>query len=135
MDMVHCPCSGASLARLIQPAAMAVMAERPLHGYELVQRLQRMRMFRVRRPDPAGVYRLLKDMERRGLVVSGWELSDSGPAKRRFELTADGRECLARWTRTLADYRSAIANLLEFARKSAPHGTRVSTSRRERRRG
>jgi len=117
MDYNHCSCSGKSLARLLQPAVMAVLAGEALHGYLIAQRLKRMKMFKDRQPDPTGLYRLLKSMEEDGLVKYEWDLADSGPAKRRYELTADGYDCLAQWTHTLTDYNQALAELLKVIKK------------------
>jgi len=112
MDFDQCACTGKTLGRLVQPAIVALLAEEPLHGYLLVQRLAGMAMFRCQKPDPTGVYRALRAMEKDGLVVSSWDLAENGPAKRCFELTRDGRACLARWTGTLEDYADSINDLL-----------------------
>lgn len=112
MDFDQCPCSGKTLGRLIQPMIMALLAEEPLHGYLLVQRMGQTRMFCHQPPDPTGVYRMLRSMEDDELVTSNWDLGDTGPAKRRFALTPQGRECLAAWTRTLEQYAGAINELL-----------------------
>ena len=48
-------------------------------------------------------------------MTSAWELAASGPAKRRYALTPDGRACLARWIATLRTYRDAVSNLLDTA--------------------
>ena len=115
MNLNECPCSGKTLARLIQPAVMAVLASEPLHGYVIVQRLAGMSMFRDHGPDTTGVYRLLKSMEKKAFVTSTWELAASGPAKRRYALTPDGRACLTRWIATLRVYRAAVDDLLVAA--------------------
>ncbi|MGE5610965.1 MAG: helix-turn-helix transcriptional regulator [Bacillota bacterium] len=112
MDLHECPCSGKTLARLVQPAVMAVLADQPLHGYVIVQRLAEIRIFRGQSPDPTGVYRVLKAMEQEGLVESTWELADRGPAKRCFALTSAGRVCLTSWGQTLQEYQQSIADLL-----------------------
>lgn len=117
MDFDQCACSGKSLGRLVQPAIMALLAEEPLHGYLLVQRLSGMEMFGGQKPDPTGVYRTLRSMEEDNLVASSWEFGDTGPAKRRFELTGDGRACLARWAQALAEYAIAIDDLLGAIRR------------------
>ena len=119
MNLNECPCSGKTLARLIQPAVMAVLANEPLHGYVIVQRLAGMDMFRDHGPDITGVYRLLKSMEKKGFVTSTWQLAASGPAKRRYALTPEGRTCLGRWITTLRTYRDAVANLLDIASLSS----------------
>jgi PadR family transcriptional regulator PadR len=111
-DLEECPCSGATLARLIQPAIMSLLAGGSLHGYRIVQRLAKTPLLGGSRPDPTGVYRMLRIMEKRGLVVSSWDLSDTGPAKRLYRLTPEGRRCLGRWVETLTNYHRAIGKLL-----------------------
>lgn len=120
MDFDQCPCSGKSLARLIQPAVMAALAAgEPLHGYVILQRLRGMAMFRDQGPDATGLYRLLHTMEQDGLVSAAWDVSARGPAKRRYALTADGRACLGRWVGTLRTYQAAIGDLLATAAEHA----------------
>ena len=125
MDLDECACSGKTLGRLLQPAVMGLLAEEPLHGYLLVQRLAGMEMFRCPPPDPTGVYRMLRSMEQDGLVVSAWDLADTGPAKRRFELTDDGRACLDRWVRTLEQYARSVDDLLASIKRAGRGKPRV----------
>lgn len=113
----QCPCTGKTLAKIVQPAVLAVLAEQPLHGYLIVRRLSAMMMFRGECPDPAGVYRVLRSMDQRGLVTSSWDLCKAGPAKRRFTLTANGRACLKQWTQTLEHYARSIEDLLAIIRE------------------
>lgn len=113
MTFEECACSGKTLARLLQPAVMALLADEPLHGYRLAQRLQEMAMFRGNPPDPTGLYRMLKSMEDRGLVTSTWDLTERGAAKRQYKLTRSGRVCLRKWSKTLADYSQALAEILQ----------------------
>jgi len=115
----ECPCSGATLARLLQPAIMTLLAAGPLHGYRIVQRLAKTPLVGAGRPDPTGVYRMLRLMEQRGLVGFAWDLSDTGPARRRYRLTPDGRRCLVRWVRTLTVYRRAVGGLLAAVRRAS----------------
>ena len=112
MDFNECACSGKTLGRLVQPAIMGLLAQEPLHGYLLVQRLTEMTMFKCHPPDPTGVYRVLKSLENDGLVSSSWDLADSGPARRQFVLTKSGHSCLRRWVQTLEEYGQAIGDLL-----------------------
>lgn len=119
VNLQECPCTGRNLDKLIQPAVLAVLAEEPMHGYRLVQRLGRMSMFKGHAPDVAGVYRFLKAMEDRGLVSSVWDLSDAGPAKRLFDLTAKGRQCLTLWGTTLREYQNQVAELAEVVQAVA----------------
>jgi DNA-binding PadR family transcriptional regulator len=118
LDFRDCPCAGGTLDKLIQPAILLNLAQGPLHGYKLAERIGRMPTLGGHKPDVSGVYRFLKAMERKGFVVSSWDLSGSGPARKSYELTASGRQCLARWIQTLEDFRRGIGVLLKLARKS-----------------
>ncbi|MCY2925590.1 MAG: helix-turn-helix transcriptional regulator [Planctomycetota bacterium] len=113
----ECPCSGRNLDRFIQPAVLAILSRGPVHGYRIVQDLGRMPTFSGHRPDATGVYRFLKAMEDRRLVSSAWDLSESGPAKRLFDLTAQGTVCLERWAVTLEQYREQIGELIQSLRQ------------------
>ena len=113
----ECACTGKSLARIVQPAVMAILADEPLHGYMIVQRLMELKMFHDHAPDAAGVYRVLRAMEGEGLVTATWNLGETGPAKRSFKLTPRGRACLERWVGTLEEYTKSIEDLLAVIRK------------------
>ncbi|MCX5670989.1 MAG: PadR family transcriptional regulator [Planctomycetota bacterium] len=105
---------------------MTLLAGGALHGYRIVQRLAETPVMGGSRPDPTGVYRMLRLMEKRGFVVSSWNFSDSGPAKRSYRLTPGGRRCLARWVQTLHAYRRAIDGLLSAARRASAVGDKPS---------
>jgi poly-beta-hydroxybutyrate-responsive repressor len=117
--LAQCPCSGKTLERLIRPAVLLLLAQEPLYGYKLVQRLMEMPMFDGQKPNAAGVYRTLKALAVEELVVPSWELSASGPAKRLYTLTPKGEHCLASWILTLSQYRLAIDALLAMGQDVA----------------
>ena len=112
MEFADCPCSGKTLARLLNPAILVCLARRPAHGYAILQQLAEMKMFADDQPDHAGVYRMLKQMESLGYVQSQWD-TQVGPARRVFSLTATGMACLRRWLETLQRYREALDGLLD----------------------
>ena len=118
----NCPCSGATLDKLVQPALLAALTEGPIHGYRLAECLGAMPSFAVHKPDASGVYRLLKTMEGRGLVVFSWDQSRTGPAKRTYQITPEGQRCLGHWVQTLEEYRNRITSLLKTARNAAKKG-------------
>jgi DNA-binding PadR family transcriptional regulator len=111
VDFNKCPCSGKSLARLLQPALMSVLAGEPLHGYLIAQRLRKLALFQESPPDYAGIYRVLNSMEEQGFVKGEWDTAEAGPAKRCYALTSQGRSCMAKWLKTLKGYRRAIDDL------------------------
>ena len=119
IDLSQCPCSGRTLGKMVQPAIVATLAQEALHGYRIAEHVAHMPAFKGRRPDPTGVYRLLRSMEKRGLVLSSWDLSASGPARRLYRLTGDGERCLSRWIETLRNYRQTVGQLLEDLERAA----------------
>jgi len=121
----QCPCSGGTLDKLVHPAILIVLSRGSLHGYEIATLLAKMPMFRGLRPDTTGVYRCLRQMEKRGYVASTWVKSETGPGKCVFSVTAKGRDCLARWVQTLSEYRETIGLLLEDARQTVAESCRV----------
>ncbi len=62
-------------------AILTLLARESTHGCELVNRLARLRMFHGRKPDPTGVYRLIRHMGQEGLVRSRLTPSPSGCGK------------------------------------------------------
>ncbi len=113
----NCPCLGKSLQRFLRPGIMAILAKERTHGYQIAQILSGLLMFEGRAPDTAGIYRALKEMQAEGLVISHWQTTDTGPAKKLFEITSEGMECLRNWEKTLSDYRAAVDELLTFIKQ------------------
>ncbi len=120
MDFDRCSCSGKSLNRLLQPALLALLLQERTHGYVLLQRLGELDFFASAPPDASGVYKALKEMELDGLVSSSWDLGASGPARRRYALSRDGKACLKQWAKTLETYREQIDGLLGLLAHGSP---------------
>ena len=114
-DFNQCACSGTNLDKFVQPIILLCLAEQDLHGYGLIQKIMDSPMFRGAKPDSTGVYRFLKSMEDRDLVVCEWDLPNSGPPKKVYRITAEGRACLERWVSTLRDYLNSLGALVESA--------------------
>jgi DNA-binding PadR family transcriptional regulator len=70
----------------VRAAALALLGERPMHGYEMIQELEE-RTDGVWRPSPGAVYPALQLLEDQGLVTA-----DADAGKRLFSLTDAGRE-------------------------------------------
>ena len=119
IDFINCPCSGVTLDKLIQPAILAVLADEASHGYRIAERIGEMPNFGGVKPDVSGIYRFLKSMEAKGLVIASWDTPSKGHAKRLYEITTAGEACLGRWVETLDGYRKAITSLLNVARAAA----------------
>ena len=114
----QCPCVGTTLDKLVQPAMLAILAKEPLHGYELARQIGKIPHFLDEAPDVSGVYRMLKALEKRGMVTSDWGISQEGRPKRLFTITEKGRQCLENWNTTLRGYHKTIASLPKTTQKA-----------------
>lgn len=88
------------LEKLTQPAILLLLAGNEAHGYEIIQKLNRMD-FMDGELDTATVYRTLRRMEQDGLVVSSWKHGEFGPARRQYRPTGKGLESLDGWAKVL----------------------------------
>jgi len=93
--------------RYIQPSILLGLYLKPSYGYELIQGIQNFGFVEGQAP-PGMIYRHLRQLEEDGLVSSEWKTESSGPAKRIYQLTEDGREMLALWV----DYMDKQASTL-----------------------
>jgi PadR family transcriptional regulator len=92
--------------RFLEPALLLLLDERPAHGYELLDRVQE--LIPGERPEFGGLYRILRALEEDGLVLSEWDSAEPGPAKRRYELTPEGRGLLRAWTKALMETHKIV---------------------------
>jgi PadR family transcriptional regulator PadR len=97
-----------STRRFMRPVVMLLLAEQPMHGYELLRRLKDFGIAQGGM-DPSLLYRLLRVMERAELAESSLDDSGSGPARKVYSLTPDGMEVLDLWAANLDD----VAELLQ----------------------
>jgi PadR family transcriptional regulator PadR len=75
----------------LRPCLLLLLAEGPSHGYELLEAVEDLGL---RCADAGGLYRALRAMDEAGEVRSWWERSESGPARRTYDITALGRRAL-----------------------------------------
>jgi poly-beta-hydroxybutyrate-responsive repressor len=101
----------ARVERYVEPSLLLLLRERPLHGYELLERIPELGV--EGRVDIGNLYRLLRALEEEGLVSSEWSAELPGPAKRTYELTAEGRKLLDRWAEALGRAQETIGTFLE----------------------
>lgn len=78
-------------------AFLALLAQRPAHGYELKQQLEETFGELLPPLNPGQVYTTLSRLERDGLVSSD-EIPEDTRNKRVYALTPDGTAALERWT-------------------------------------
>lgn len=82
-------------SRHLPAFVLLALAEGPLHGGAILTALsERIPRFA---PDSAAVYRTLQQCEEDGEVVSEWDTSERGPARKRYRLTKTGWKRLDAW--------------------------------------
>jgi PadR family transcriptional regulator, regulatory protein PadR len=104
----------ARVERFGEPALLLLLADRPTHGYELLEQLPE--LLGEQRVDVGNVYRALRALEQEGLVVSEWSADLPGPAKRTYTLTDEGRALLEAWIESLQALGDELTTFLDKAR-------------------
>lgn len=74
---------------------LLIVAQGPSYGYEIRRSLEEFGYERVN-SDPGALYRLLRDMESDGSIVSQWDVAGTGPARRYYSLSEQGQGDLKR---------------------------------------
>jgi PadR family transcriptional regulator PadR len=107
----------ARVERFVEPSLLLLLLERPMHGYELIERLPEVAGAETR-VDVGNLYRVLRALEDEGIVSSEWSADLPGPAKRTYELTDDGRRLLDHWAEALRGAQNTISLFLDRYEKS-----------------
>ena len=100
---------GSELRGLLPPVLLLLIRERSAHGYDLTERLTDLGVTGV---ESGHVYRVLRGLERDGMVSSNWTASGSGPARRRYALTARGEAQLDTLMRRLTELDQVLGTCL-----------------------
>jgi DNA-binding PadR family transcriptional regulator len=93
----------------VRAAALALLAERPRNGYQIIQEITE-RSQGIWRPSPGSVYPALQQLEDEGLVRAE---EDGG--RRAYHLTADGDAYVAAHRKELAEPWAAVAESVSEA--------------------
>lgn len=104
----------------LRACLLLILADGSAHGYDMVSELAALGLAAV---DKGGVYRTLRTMDDDGLVTSGWEPSHTGPLRRSYDLTPEGRAWLTSWAeamRTGQEFAAAYLRRYERARATLP---------------
>lgn len=96
-------------SRALLTAWLLLLFERqPTHGYELRRQLEAHGVT----TEPSAMYRVLRKLESAGYATSSWAKSASGPRRRQYHLTAQGRHELNVLVATLTATRDIHAAFL-----------------------
>ena len=108
----------------VRIAVLSLLAERPMHGYEMMQELSE-RTKGIWRPSPGSLYPALQLLEDQGLVTSS-----TSEGRRQFTLTDKGREELGSQPRKFAPWETMVrgANQDDFALRVALRQVSIAVS-------
>ncbi len=109
-------CAGGS-GSFFRACILLLLQEQPAHGYDILDRLSR---FGFDSGDSGWMYRTLRAYEREHVLESTWQISSSGPPRRVYSVTADGRDVLDAWAGSLRSSKRGIDEFLDR------HGRAVS---------
>ena len=93
------------------PAVLLLLRDVSSYGYDLMKALTR---FGFAMMNPGPLYRMLRQMEKDGLVSSSWDTSGQGPARRLYSLTEAGEAYLRLWAGSLGQYRRMMDRLFRL---------------------
>jgi len=97
---------------LLELCVLNILKERRLYGYDIVKRLSAVDGLVI---SEGTVYPLLSRLKRERFVTSSLEESPDGPARKYYELTADGRRQLEWMNDAWERLNAAIRTLQEGA--------------------
>ncbi len=87
-------------------------SEGPMYGYQIAKLLDDNRQDALAMKQGA-LYPVLRSLEKNGLLSSNVEPSVSGPPRRYYTITGDGRETLTLWTEIWSQMKSFVDSILE----------------------
>ncbi|MFC2042182.1 PadR family transcriptional regulator [Chloroflexota bacterium] len=106
-----CVChTDAPLRGLLHIAILHLIKDKSAHGGEIYQTLKE--KFNIDAPRGI-IYALLRRMEGDNLIVSNWNIQETGPARRIYHITDDGLEYLKGFLERLRRASQMIHILLE----------------------
>jgi len=101
--------------RIVEPMMLLLLANEPMHGYRLVERLAE--EFGVTGLPPQTVYRALQDMEARAWVSAEWDTeSTQGPPRKVYQVTDVGLAALDAWSVEIQELRRNLEGFLTLYR-------------------
>lgn len=93
----------------LEYCVIALLRQQPRYGFDLVRSLGEVDGLLT---SEGTIYPLLSRLRRDGLVTTSWQESDSGPPRRYYALTEDGRTALRRFIEDWQRFRDAVDHVL-----------------------
>jgi PadR family transcriptional regulator, regulatory protein PadR len=101
------------IRRFLEPAILLVLHSGPSHGYAIAEALRELGLDTYP-ADTSAIYRVLYDLEAKGMLRSSEDVeSSSGPPRRVYRLTEPGDLHLQRWVAELRETDRILHRFLE----------------------
>lgn len=94
----------------LESCLLVLLHRQPGYGYSLMDGLGEFG-FQSEQMDISILYRILRDLEESGLVVSSWDDKSLGPQRRVYTITRQGESSLAGWIESLRQQRKEFEKL------------------------
>jgi PadR family transcriptional regulator PadR len=94
---------------VLEHCVLSLLADEPLYGFDLVRRLSDVDGMVT---SEGTIYPLLSRLRRDGWVTTSWAESESGPPRRYYVVTPEGRRALHAFTDEWRRFRDAVDSLL-----------------------
>ena len=98
---------------LIQLVILRILHEKPSHGYQIKEELEKITLKKYN-PEPGAIYTMLRRMDERGLVTSEWAKKETGADRRVYTLTDVGVKFLREGLEMVKKRRQLIDSLVQF---------------------
>ena len=98
---------------LIQLLVLRILHEKPSHGYQIMEELEKITSEKYI-PEPGAIYTILRRMEERCLVTSEWEKKEAGADRRVYTITQAGLTVLREGLEMVKGRRQLMDNLVQF---------------------
>ena len=108
----HGPChySGGGLIQLL---VLRILHEKPSHGYQIMEELEKITSEKYI-PEPGAIYTMLRRMEEKEFVTSKWEKKETGADRRVYTLTETGVKVLKEGLGMVKKRRQLMDSLVQF---------------------
>lgn len=111
-----CTCAMGNLYRFVEPVLLLLLKKKGRsYGYDLAGDLGEYALTDAE-IERAALYRTLRQLEKNGNVISEWETEKSGPARRVYQLTANGEKHLEEWATVLEHVSKSMSRFVRQSR-------------------
>jgi PadR family transcriptional regulator, regulatory protein PadR len=112
-----CSCALGNLYRFVEPLILYhIKLKGVSYGYDLLESINE-HSLTDSVIEAGALYRNLRRLEQNGCVVSEWDTTGAGPAKRFYRLTPRGEEHYTEWVTVLSHLSVSMKNFVEEALK------------------